>query len=66
MSGSLPCSTLTSLMAVGVLMTGRLARCLFYSEGARAGTEWFFEMKSGKPVFYLRDGRLHWMPRPKS
>ena len=44
----------------------KTGKCLFYSDGARAGTEWFFEMGTGKPVFYLRDGQLNWVTGPKS
>ena len=41
-------------------------KCFYYSEGPRGDTEWFFEMGTGKPVFYLRDGRLNWVISPMS
>ena len=40
-------------------------KCLFYSQGAQGGTEWFFEMGTGKPV-YLKGDQMHWVSDPKS
>ena len=64
-NGSLRRFALVTLRAVGVLTTGRLAN-VFSALGARGDTEWFFEMGTGKPVFYLRDGQLNWVAGPKS
>ena len=44
----------------------KTGRCLYYSEGARGDTEWFFEMGTGKPVFYLKDDQLHCVTSPMS
>jgi hypothetical protein len=41
--------------------------CLFYSEGNGLNVErgeWFFEMGTARPAFYLKDGVLNWVPGP--
>ena len=35
------------------LGTGRM---MYYNDGG----EWFFERETGTPVFYIRDGAIHW------
>jgi hypothetical protein len=35
------------------------ARCLFYSEGTGGEAEWFFEMGTGRPTFYVSKGAAY-------
>jgi hypothetical protein len=35
------------------------ARCLFYSEGTGGDAEWFFDMGTGRPTFYVSEGAAY-------